>query len=264
MLDEARIAKIDAEVLRQEAAGITLNNKIAWHMVGGNYAELSQYLKAVRAQRRTGERGAVAVDRLPPLSAVEAWQEARDLLVEEQAALTQLRAHQTPGERLSRDEQLDLLSLEASVAQTMQYEESLRAPMLAEVRAGDLEDVAAALAAWVPPVEAACTQMFQGMAAAIAGFRGMLQVHQARDAALNQMTAFRNLALELPSGHEIARNMASRLPEGGGWVSVFQAALAGPLTQGHVQAAKDACTSLTPPDAKTLGLMVEQQQQRRR
>ena len=57
MLDEPRIAAIEAAIAAQDAQGRAWTNQSVYDVVGGNYGELASYLKARRAQAR----GAVAV-----------------------------------------------------------------------------------------------------------------------------------------------------------------------------------------------------------
>ena len=118
MLDEARIHAIESTIAAQESEGRDWTNQSVYAVVGGNYGELAQYLKARRAQAR-GAAGAVAVtaaalttqepttlqEELAAAEGAEQAAEARLSLLEEKATR----------ELLSADEEIEVLRLERRV-----------------------------------------------------------------------------------------------------------------------------------------------------
>ena len=102
MLDKTRTQQIEQAIAAQEAAGQSWTNQSIYNAIGGNYSELSQYLKARRAQAQGAEGVAVAVAEAARLASLRTplararWQRdqtAQDefTLVEQEQALKEQR-----------------------------------------------------------------------------------------------------------------------------------------------------------------------------
>ena len=114
MLDDTRTASIEAAIHAQEAAGQPWTNQSIYTVVGGNYAELSQYLKARRAHIRRPDQGGgapaalaeEAIAAAEPGTLHEELQAAQDAEQFAEARLSLLEAKATRemlGSRRSRD-----------------------------------------------------------------------------------------------------------------------------------------------------------------
>ncbi len=257
MLDETRIATIETTITAQEAEGRDWTNQSVYNVVGGNYGELSQYLKARRAQARRPGRGggsATAVaDEAALAQALPTKQEALDAarLAYSHASgrLAQLRS-QGDTELLSEDEETEMLRLEARIARMAPVIERLGREASRVQAQLSAEEAVSIFNSYIPEKQ----QLWE----ALAGRLSEMQLLLTRLRQVDSQQWDPLLSLRKPSGApafpnlggaDVRRAGLARMPYGHGLIEFFLSPSAHALTKGEFAAVLDAdpgCKPIAP------------------
>ena len=194
MLDDTRTASIEAAIHAQEAAGQPWTNQSIYDVVGGNYASLSQYLKARRAQGRGPGRGGGAAEAVAeetmvqqePTSVEEELAAAVDAEQAAEARLAQLEA-QAVTHMLSETEEVESIRLERRVRNLAAVITRLETEVAQQRETLDIE---AFVQAWAPTAEhkrQLYAQFAQDLRQLFTSFLALLDQHEKQIEGLQQL-----------------------------------------------------------------------------
>ena len=183
-MNEERVQAIEAAISAQEARGQQWSNLSVYGSIGGNYAELSQYLKARRAQGRGPGRGGGAAEAVAdettqhqaPTSLQEELEAAQDAEQFAEARLSLLEEKATR-EMLSTDEEIEVLRLERRLGTLAAVITRLHREI---EQAKEEVDVEAFVQAWQPTVDhkrALYAQFFQDLRQVFTTFLAIADQH---------------------------------------------------------------------------------------
>jgi hypothetical protein len=248
MLDETRTNAIEQAISVQEAQGRDWTNQSIYDAVGGNYGELSQYLKARRAQaRRPGRGGGAAtavaeaeVEAQEPASLQEQLDATRLAYSHASGRLAQLRS-QADALMLSEDEELEMVRLERRIERLQPVLERLAKEAARAQAQMDTAEVVAIFNGYVPEKRQLWDQIAVRLSETLVLLQQVRQVDGRQWAPLlslrkpNGAPAFPNAG-----GADPVRAGLGRMPQGHGLIEFFLSPSSHPLTKGEFTAVLDA------------------------
>lgn len=194
-------------------------------------------------------------------SATHTYSAAVATLQEEEARLAVLRQRRDGGEKLSRNDFVDMLQLESEVEHARREVAVATPAMRAEQEALDIQDIVEIGNGLVDPQVKAFEAWVHALAALWTARDTIIATHRKQSAIMNNVPAFRNLQLATPTGEEVFRNLLSRLPDAAAWMQIFLSPHSAPLTTKQVAEMAAVYTTLRPP---TVGALTRQVQAQRR
>lgn len=216
MLDDEKVVRIEKAIDALEAESSHWTNQMVYAHVGGNYGELSQYLKA----RRAGEVGGTAVEDAEPASLAEQYQAAQ---AARSAAGTRLSALNSlsQSQMLSEAEENEQIRLERRLANLTPVIERLQRDMVKEQVVLDITSVQQGWGALVTTKEQAYTAFFAALVQVKAAYLGLVAIHRQQEQALQRLPRHVQERLMYPDDGSFQMNLISRMNDSAGWKMVL-------------------------------------------
>lgn len=215
MTDE-RAARIEQAIAALEAEAPHWTNQMVYSSVGGNYAELSQYLKA----RRAGEVGGTAVADAEPPTVAAQYQAA---LAARSAAHTRLSVLSSLSQvqLLSEDEESEQLRLERRLANLIPVIERLRRDVTKEQAVLDITAVQQGWGALVDAKREAYAAFLAAYTHLKVAYGVILANHHQQEQALLRLPRPVQERLAFPDAGSFQANFIARMPDSHGWSLVL-------------------------------------------
>jgi hypothetical protein len=215
-----------------------------------------------RHEQQDEDQAAVAVietpveERVPPALLAQYEAEKKELKAQEQA-LQDLQARRAAGERLTRDEQLDLRALAAMIDDTKQRLEPLAAQVKqAESRIG----VTAAVThhnAYVEPKQDWHRQLLSHLSQGVADLQSFPALDTAQKAPLAQLARADGRTFPVLDAGEVLQNILSRVPHSAVLRDGLLALMGRPITNGDLDAVMDVDSGTKPLSEGTVRRFLE-------
>lgn len=220
MTDE-RAQRIEAAIAALETQGTSWTNQMIYNQIGGNYADLSQYLKA----RRAGETGpAVAVAEVEedpePVSLREQWSAASTARTAAMQRLSALEAL-SKVQMLSALEEVEQIQLERRIANLEPVIESLTASMVREAAVLDIEHVQEEWSGLVQDKMESWQEFINALINLRATWFNLKRSHMLQEQALSRLPREVQQRLSFPDAGSFGMNVAAHMPGSQAWQMIL-------------------------------------------